>query len=535
MQTLFGDLCIGKTFVHDNYMNSKAIASCTLGDSTDLQASQTTHDTSDDELSQDEVNPRRIHNPARSEGLLGLDRPEPVSASGPPLTVSNAAVSMSRERFSVAALDECSAPLHRSKDTLDTARDPLVPMLVGRSLSDRRQSPLRTPCNGPEASMLEPCRTARELAKLHEQDGRQVPAPKVIGLASDVSDGDSASFHTPTHRVMMALSPGSSSQSQRRRAISDLVAKARQKRIRCSGESEELDVADNPDTSGLRELETGSPNILQLIALQGHQPGRWEVDVIDSSKLFRRTYDYEDDVFRCTICHWEVWGPSGDADYCDHCLAGKKDWDDARNRGIPPPNVIFDELAEGSNLDGLGALFKYFDRMRKDGETDNDTESESELGSDEDAYELNSMIDDSENPARYAVESETELPFDSEANDANYKTLYTEKCDELDRIKAKLAVLQKKYEDDSGLGDSSLPRHEKGMMMMIERQPEGPRPHEPVLSQKDSQIDSQSNASQVSTPRDDDVVPSTSSSPITTWDAVSLVSVGNHTLPEVVL
>lgn len=223
-------------------------------------------------------------------------------------------------------------------------------------------------------------------------------------------------LHTPVDpEQAVAVTPSSSSQNLRRKAVEEFI-QDRAKRVRSSSPADENENEHDGDDDGEESHSTDESD---------DRDGGNESDVKESNLI--SFYDPEDDVHRCRVCGWEVWMAGGS---CVGCGAGEnayeehihpasgEETDDSDHYSLPlNPTLNFVKVGTDSELDPetMAELSEKYLDLASAAYSDEDDDYS-------DNYEMNSMIDDA---SIASEESDEPVDWESKFNDmsARYRTL----------------------------------------------------------------------------------------------------------------
>lgn len=222
----------------------------------------------------------------------------------------------------------------------------------------------------------------------------------LIGRASSsVMTGSDAT--TPPYEIL-ATSPGSESQSLRRKAIMEGIVEGRVKRARLHSECDESSPV--PDSQAQNEGSTPSPletreniqpNLTHTTTATGRSPSFQGSSSTDKERPEDEEnpdeyWDPNDEVFRCGSCRHELW-ISGQP--CTECSVeeGHTYFEVTESDLRPIPRIVHGEVDTNSTLDDEGRIELMGDILDFDSSA---YDSQDERDGHDDLYEINSFIDD---------------------------------------------------------------------------------------------------------------------------------------------
>lgn len=351
---------------------------------------------------------------------------------------------------------------------------------------------------------------------------------------------------TPPHNIV-ASSPGSESQSLRRKAIVEEfagVAKRPRLNFDRSGSSppETLNMGMSlPSDLGLIIGNLGTPRNPDPAGTPGSEAdGDTSKDDDDSeASHILAAFDSNDQIYRCTLCASEFWGgPSG---FCTGCEQGVDNIPyyevlDPSLWGYHRPSVAMDDytdtcLEDEERLNVVGDVLD-------DDSSAYDTQDETQQSLNEE-YEMNSFIDD---PASDG-EPEEDLLSSSDGED-DYQVMYRElqashttlttnyRQLESDLREFRIAIMGSDFDED----DEDEERDEYGMLLVV---PDEPKITTTELILSSAEEQSGESGDEISDRRIMDraeAFEAVNGTNGLSWHNISLVSTSNnHTYPEVEL
>ena len=322
------------------------------------------------------------------------------------------------------------------------------------------------------------------------------------GASSPVLTGGDAAT---SPREILAASPGSASQSLRRKAIIEGVEEGRMKRARFHSDYDEPSpVYDNQANEGstpspLERCQKIQPNLTHTTTASSRSPSSQVISSIDTDtegledgENTNEYWDPNDEVFRCESCRHELW-ISGHP--CSECSAeeGHTYFEVTDSDPCPIPRIVHGEVDTNSTMDDeeraelMGDVLD-FDSSAYDSQDERDEHN--------DRYEIDSFIDDEsiDNFQDESEDSSGDEETDYKKKFFQLRTDYFELVDEYgsfveEHEEMKRYLLGSDYEDSLGT-DDDLDFAEDGAVM-VDVPPPDPVLTEVVLSQSQQESQSQ--------------------------------------------
>ena len=269
-----------------------------------------------------------------------------------------------------------------------------------------------------------------------------------LSPSRDISDPP-----TPPGDVI-ALSPGSESQSRRRRFIIEGLRDDPAKRSRLSYD----------DYSSSPMPETESRDTIQAAREVGNELDEHIEDVVTlhsgdetDEEVFEPYWDSKDEVFRCGLCDHELWGPAGD---CSSCAAGdcsyfeKLDPEQGRVPDVAYNDYDTDDMSWEARLELAGDYLDFESSAY-------DSHDEQSISTKTDNYEIDSFIDDTsqeldaDKAEAASSDSETGYKEQFKALESTQQMLIHDYCDLLNEHEdLRREALGSTYDSDEAFDES---------------------------------------------------------------------------------